>query len=376
MRPCPPRRRLLIGGAALIAAPWPARASDELAIGQSITLQQGKSVHGVAVLAGVTLLLEAVNRAGGVNGRRIALRTLDDVNKADQAEQNARQLVRDGAFLLFGSVEGGPSGAVMKVAVETGTPFIGPMAGSPALRRPHQPLVFPVRAEHRDEFRALIAYGQRTGMKKVALFHADSATGREHLNNVRLLAAEAGMGFAGGQAFGSDVADAQLDAAAEALVAAGADLVLNHGSIGVYERLIKRARAAGSRAAFWGVNSGSAALATALGPLARGMVFAQVVPNPFARKTALAREYQERWRAENAEAPFSYSSLEGYATARVLVAALKAAGTAPTRQSLLRALQKFDLDLGGMQVQYRTGDHIGSRFVDLAMVGGDGRFVQ
>jgi branched-chain amino acid transport system substrate-binding protein len=370
------RRRLLLGGAALIAAPWPVRAADDLVIGQNITLQDGKNVHGVAVLAGIRLLLENLNQAGGVNGRRLALRTLDDGNKADQAELNARQLVRDGAFVLFGSVEGGPSLAVMKVAVETGTPFIGPMAGSPALRRPHQPLVFPVRAEHREEFRALIGYGQRTGLKKVALFHADSATGREHLNNVRLLATELGMGFAGGQPFGSDVADVQLDAAAEAMAAGGADLVLNHGSVGVYERLIKRARAAGSRIAFWGVNSGSPALATALGPLARGMVFAQVVPNPFARKTALTREYHERWRAASAEAPFSYSSLEGFATAKVLVAALKAAGTAPTRASLLKALANFELDLGGMQVQYRPGDHAGSRFVDLAMVGGDGRFIQ
>ncbi|GAB4040625.1 MAG: ABC transporter substrate-binding protein [Rubrivivax sp.] len=370
------RRRLLLGGGAWLAAPWPLRAADELPVGQSITLQDGQNAHGVAVQAGVMLLVEAVNAAGGIAGRRLALRTLDDRNSAETAEANARQLVREGALVLFGSVEGGPSGGVMKAAIDTGTPFIGPMAGSPALRRPHQPLVFPVRAEHRDEFRALIGYGQRTGLKKVALFHADSGTGREHLENVRLLAAEAGLGFAGGQAFKGEVTDAQLDAAVAGFAAAGADLVLNHGSPGVYERLIRRARGGGSRAAFWGVNSGSTALAAALGPLARGMVFAQVVPSPFARMTALVREYQERWRAARPDQPFSYSGLEGYATAQVLVAALRAAGPAPTRASMLKALSTFDLDLGGMGVRYRPGDHAGSRFVDLSIVGGDGRFIQ
>lgn len=375
-RPLRSRRHLMLGGAAWLALPWTARAADELPIGQSITLQEGKNAHGVAVLAGIQLAFEAVNRDGGVNGRRLVLRTLDDMNAADIAEANARRLVRDGAFVLFGSIEGGPSGAVMKAAIDTGTPFIGPMAGSPSLRRPHQPLVFPVRAEHREEFRALIGYGRSTGLKKVALFHADSGTGREHLENVRLLAEAAGLGFAGGQAFKSDINEAGLDAAAAAFAAAGADLVLNHGSAGIYERLIRRARAGGHRMAFWGVNSGSTPMAASLGPLARGMVFAQIVPSPFSRKTALTREYQERWRAARPEQPFSYSSLEGYATARVLVAALRAAGAAPTRAALLKALQSFDLELGGMHVSYRPGDHAGSRFVDLAMVDGDGRFIQ
>lgn len=362
--------------AAALATPGGSWAADDLLIGQSITLQGGKNLYGSDVLAGVRVLLDAVNRAGGVNGRRLTLRTLDDDNRADQAEANARQLAAEGAFLLFGSIEGGPSTAVMKAAIDTGTPFFGPMAGSPGLRRPFQPLVFPVRAEHRDEFRALIGYGARTGLKRVALFHADSDTGRQHLENVRLLAAEAGVGFAGGAAFKSDFTDTQLGDLANSLAGRQADLVLNHGSPGIYERLIRQARAAGHRLQFWGVNSGSSPLATALGPLARGMVFAQIVPSPFARKTALTREYQARWRAAFADAPFSYGSLEGYMTAKALVAALRAAGPAPTRASLLTALQDFETDLGGVPLRYRGQEHDGSRFVDLSMVGRDGRFIQ
>lgn len=375
MMPLPTRRQLVQVSAALWL-PATLRAADELVIGQSITLQGGKNAYGSDVLAGVRVLFDAVNREGGVNGRRLALRTLDDDNRADQAEANARRLVAEGALLLFGSIEGGPSGAVMKAAVETGTPFFGPMAGSPGLRRPFQPLVFPVRAEHRDEFRALIQYGVGTGLKRVALFHADSDTGRQHLDNVRLLAEQARMGFGGGAAFKGDVSDAQLDAVAAALAGRQVDLVLNHGSPGVYERLIRRARAAGHRTSFWGVNSGSSPMAAALGPLARGMVFAQIVPSPFARKTALTREYQARWRATSADTPFSYGSLEGYMTAKALVSALRAAGPAPTRTSLLKGLQDFETDLGGVQLRYRGTEHDGSRFVDLAMVGSDGRFIQ
>ena len=56
---------------------------------------------------------------------------------------------------------GGPSTAVAEVATELKVPFFGPMAGSPTLRRPHLAYVFPVRAEHREEFRALMAWGRR-----------------------------------------------------------------------------------------------------------------------------------------------------------------------------------------------------------------------
>ncbi len=378
-----PRRSLIHGaaGAAVLAAAQPLRAAEagvsasELLVGQNIALQGGKNAHAGDVMTGIQACLAHANRTGGVNGRRIVLRTLDDDNDSAKAAANARALAQQGVFVLFGSVEGGPSTAVMKVAVEAGVPFIGPMAGSPGLRRPHQPLVFPVRAEHREEFRTLIEHGHRIGLRRVALFHSDSSVGREHLGNVDKLAGAAGMGFGGGIAF-KDVSDETLAAAAAQFDKDGVDLVMNHGSAAVYGRLIRAARAMGSRIAYWGVNSGSTPLAAALGPLAQGMVFTQIVPSPNAGKMALVREYQERLAAAQPGVARSYGSLEGYMTAKALVLALRAAGTAPTRASLLSALDRFDADLGGLPLRWRKGDHVGSSYVDLALVGRDGRFVQ
>jgi ABC-type branched-subunit amino acid transport system substrate-binding protein len=139
-------RHILATGFAM-ATPW-ARAEDgvtgrQILIGQSITLQAGKNDYGVAVSEGIAACLGPVNLQGGVNGRQIILKTLDDDNSSTQAEANARALVEQHkAFVLFGSIEGGPSTAVMKAAVDLKVPFFGPMAGSPTLRRPHQPLVF------------------------------------------------------------------------------------------------------------------------------------------------------------------------------------------------------------------------------------------
>lgn len=309
-------------------------------------------------------------------GRRITLRTLDDDNQSARADANTKLLIDDGAFVMFGSIEGGPSTAVMKAAAARDVPFFGPMAGSPELRRPHQQLVFPVRAEHREEFRSLIKYGASTGLKRIAFFHADTDTGRLHLENVRLAAAEVKAIVALAVPFKSDISDAELDAVVAQMGALDVDMVLNHGSVGVYEKLLRKIRAAGLRTQFLAVNSGSTQLADSLGPLAMGMIFAQVVPNPWARKTFIVREYQDAFRQAFPTRDFSYGSLEGYLTAKALVAALNLAGPQPTRRTFVKNLNGRKIDLGNLELAYYPGEHAGSVFVDLAMVTREGKFLQ
>lgn len=378
MRANGPLRALLIGVAAVwsgwCAAADPGVTPKEIVIGQNITLEGGKNAYGVAVAEGMKLQFDAVNATGGVNGRRITLRVLDDENKAATAEANARKLVADGAFLLFGTVEGGPSTAVMKVAGELKVPFFGPLAGPPILRRPHQPMVFPVRAEHRDEFRALMAYAHTLGFNTVGFFHADSDVGRKHLENVGLIANELKMKVVAAHSFKSNASDADIDAIAADIVKTQPDIYINHGSAGLYQKLIQKARAAGARTTFMGVNSGSSQIAKGLGDLAHGMVFSQVVPSPWERKREITREYQDAARKANPNAEFSYGGLEGFVTAKALVQALRLAGPEPTRASFLRGLENTRFDLGGLSVRYTPGNHEGSRFVDLALVRSDGRF--
>ncbi|MBX9871930.1 MAG: ABC transporter substrate-binding protein [Burkholderiaceae bacterium] len=344
----------------------------QILIGQSITLQGGKNEYGTAVVDGIHAHLQDVNARGGVNGRQIVLKTLDDDNKGGQAEANARALIeQDKVFIVFGSIEGGPSNAVMKATNELQVPFFGPMAGSPTLRRPHQPLVFPVRAEHRDEFRMLLEYIRNTGGKRVAFFRADSEVGLQHLENFKRLCQELALDLP----FKSDVSDAQLSAMAGRIAAANLHGVINHGSVGVYEKLIRQTRALGSPAPFMAVNSGSTQLARHLGEMAHGMLFAQVVPSPWERKTELTREYQEAFRRHKPGVDFSYGSLEGYLTAKALVAALRLAGPNPTRESFVQGILKTGvIDVKGLRLLYQPGDHTGLKLVDLAIYSRDNRF--
>ena len=350
-------------------------SDKDIVLGMTLSLQGGKNSYGAAAAQGMALYFDQVNNAGGVNGRRIVTRVLDDDNQADKAVANARQLVQDGAFILFSAIDGGPSTAVMKAANDLGVPFFGPLAGSPTLRRPHQRLVFPVRAEHMDEFRALMVWGKSTGLSTLGFLHTDSEVGQQHLANVKLLAQELGMQVAVAIPFKGEITDAQLDQWVQAIGKSAPGMFINHGGAGVYQRLVARAKGAGLKTSFMGVNSGSSQIVKALGPLAQGMVFAQVVPNPWVRKSPIAREYQDAVRAASPQADFSYGALEGYMTAKAMVMALRGAGRNLTRATLLTSLERGEFDLGGIKLTYRTGDHAGSRYVDLSMVSREGRFV-
>lgn len=347
-----------------------------IVLGQNLTLQGGKNGYGVAAAQGMKLYIDQANAAGGVHGRKIVTRILDDDNKADKAEANARQLVADGAFMLFGAIDGGPSTAVMKAANDLKVPFFGPLAGPPTLRSPHQPLVFPVRAEHKEEFRALMAWGKSTGLKTVGFLRADTPVGQMHLANVQRIAQELGLQVVMDVPFKGDISDAQIGAWVKGIESSKADMFLNHGSAGLYQKLVAQAKAAGLKTTFMAVNSGSSQIAKGLGPQAKGMVFSQVVPSPWARKLAIAREYQDAARKADPKAEFSYGALEGYMTAKAMVMSLQATGRDLSRASWLRTMSDARFDLGGVTLRYQDGNHEGARYVDLSMVDRDGRFIQ
>jgi branched-chain amino acid transport system substrate-binding protein len=375
--------RFLFQMAAALLIASPALAADgvtggQILIGQSITLKGGKNEYGSAVLAGVQTYFQAVNARGGVYGRAIVLKVLDDEERPAQAEANARRLAtQDKVFLLFGPIEGSPSTAVMKVAIETGVPLFGPMAGSPAFRRPHQPLVFPVRAGHQEEFRELLAYAAKTGVTKAAFVRTDSEVGRLHLENYMRICRELGLQMVADLSYKPDVSDEELGQMAARIGSSGAQVVVNHGGIGVYERLIRKARATQVKASFSAVNSGSAQLARHLDELAHGMMFAQVVPSPWERKSAITREYQEEFKRQHPDHDFSYGSLEGYITAKALVAGLRLAGPKPTRESFIKAVESAgNLPLAdGLRASYQPGKHEGLSLVTLAIYTREGRFM-
>jgi ABC-type branched-subunit amino acid transport system substrate-binding protein len=125
---------------------------------------------------------------------------------------------------------------------------------------------------------------------------------------------------------------------------------------------------------FWNVSFvGSKALVKELGDEnARGAEISQVVPFPWSTAIPIVTEYQKKIGDEK---NYSFTSLEGYIAAKVLVEGLKKAGRNLSRESLVDALSNLGtIDLGGFKVSYSPSNHNGSSFVELTIVSKGGTF--
>jgi ABC-type branched-subunit amino acid transport system substrate-binding protein len=73
----------------------------------------------------------------------------------------------------------------------------------------------------------------------------------------------------------------------------------------------------------------------------------------------------------------SYHGLEAYLMARTLVEGLRRAGREAPRERLIAALETLNhFDLGGYRIDYGSKHRTGSRFVELSVVGPDGKILR
>jgi ABC-type branched-subunit amino acid transport system substrate-binding protein len=109
----------------------------------------------------------------------------------------------------------------------------------------------------------------------------------------------------------------------------------------------------------------------------RGVAIAQVVPFPWNVGVPIVKEYQQRFEAFTGKQEFSFTSLEGFIAAKVLVEGLQRAGKDLTRERFITAMETMrDVDVGGFAVTFTPTNHSGSRFVELTVIGKDERFLR
>jgi len=366
-----------LGGLALaLLTTFAQAAGNDIVIGQTIALTGGLAEHGRAVQLGARAYLDKVNAAGGVHGRRILLTTLDDAGNAAKAAENTALLIdRENALAVFGGIEGGPCVASMRVASEKRVPLVACLAGSPEMREPFNRYVFPVRAAHYSEFERLIDLSIESGGRRIGFLHSDSETGRKHLANVRKLLARYKLDVAAAIAIPNDKPDAKK--IADQIVAGKLDVVFNHGSYALYGEIVKEMKTRGADTRFMAVNSGAQQMARTLGKDAHGIIFTQVVPFPWAATPPVVAEHKAALKAAAPNADPSFSSLEGFISAKVLVAGLQRASARLSREDLVAGLEQLgNHDVGGFGVVYGPASRTGSTLVDTVLATGTGRFVR
>ena len=362
-------------GAATLALPfWSRGQSRALVLGQSAALSGPAAQLGEQFKRGALLHFERINSKGGVNGRTIELKSLDDGYEPDRCKANTEQLIKEGVFALFGYIGTPTSLAALPLASAARTPFIAPFTGAQALRDPFNRYAFHVRASYYDETAEIVRQATSMGIKRIAVFHQNDSYGKAGLDGVLRALKPLNLEPAGLGTVERNTVD--VDAAVKAILAAKPEAIVQISAYKACAAFIRAARKAGFGGTFYNVSFvGTKALADELVADARGVVISQVMPYPYTPASLLASDYLAAGKAAAGDKfEPNYSSMEGFVAARTLVEALKKINGAPTSDSLIAALESLrELNLGGFYVDFSPNKHTGSRYVDLTILAGDGK---
>lgn len=347
-------------------------SDNRILLGQSAPFSGAAEQLGLQFHLGAQLFFEGLNQKGGVNGRRIELRRLDDGYEPERCAANTKQLIGEGVFALFGYIGTPTSVVALPLATQAKTPFFAPFTGAEVLRDPFNRYAIHVRASYYDETAAIVRQTTSTGIKKIAVFYQNDAYGKAGLEGVSRALKSLNLEPA---ALGTverntvDVAKAVND-----IMAQRPEAIVQISAYKSCAAFIREARKRGFVGNFYNVSFvGTQALLDELGPDAKGVVVSQVMPFPYTPVTSISGEYLAAVRAKQGRAA-NYSGIEGFVAAKVFTEAVSRAGRNLTQDGFISAIQSMrGLDLGGFPVDFGPNKHTGSKFVELTLLTEDGR---
>jgi len=349
-----------------------AHAADRILIGESAPLTGSNAELGKDIRDGALAYFKKVNDAGGVNGRHVELVTLDDKNDRKTAGANAAKLVNDNNVVaLFGFGSTTLSLDAMPIVKEKHVPFYAPFTGADAIY--HQnPYVFAMRASYADELKKVLEHWGDLGISRVTVIHYDDQIGNDNYNTVEQIMKAAGKKPVSVKLLrNKDVTKAQVDE----VIKSDPEIVVATTSYASTADVLKMLHAAKRPYNMTTLSFvGPSQLAVAAGGDAAGVSVSGVVPPPTKVVVPVVKECSAALKAANLP-DLNYTNLESCIAAKVLVEAIRRGGTNVSRESVYRGLQAVNgYDAGGYVVNFGPDARQGSHYVELAVIGKDGKF--
>lgn len=367
---------LALGAPLAMAQASPGVSDTEIVIGQSGQLTGPLAALTSEVRLGSSLYFDQVNAAGGIRGRKIRVVALDDAYDPKKAAENTRKLIDEEKVLaLFQYAGTPPAMAALPIVEESGVPFIAPFTGSDALRQKFSRYVFNIKAGYGTELDAMVKQLATVGIARVGVVYLNNPFGTGGLAAVEKSATVHKVSLVARAPL--EVDGSKMDAAVAVVAKATpqAIIVISAGkpSVDFVDAYLK----AGHHSTFYMLSViSNTQLVKALGERARGIVVSQVVPSPWNQSMSVTREFQTLAAAKGIT-DYTFSQMEGFISAKFLVEALKRAGPKPTRLSLIQGLEGMKgVNFGGYEVDLSAAQHSSGKFVDLLIMGRDGKFTK
>lgn len=376
----------------------------EIVLGVSAAFSGPSRGLGIELYRGANAYFEHVNRAGGVGGRKVVLKTYDDGYQPNPAVTNTMTLVlEDQVFALFGYV-GTPTVTrvlpMLKKFQERRAYLFFPFTGAqPQREPPYGDFAFNLRASYRQETAGLVDNFVSIGNKRIAVFYQADAYGRSGWAGVRRAMSRHGLELVGEATYRrGTMFSGSMRRQVEILKQSDPSAVICIGSYAACAAFLRDAVELGLEVPIANLSFvGSENLLKLITEgrddsqrYTRLLVNSQVVPSYEDVSIPAVKQYREMMDRYDPQppsqllkedyTPFSYSfvSLEGFLNAKLMVEILRRLGDQPDRNKLEEAIftiRNFDLGIServsfgpdrrqGLQQVYYTVVESG-RFVTL-----------
>lgn len=354
-----------------------AAAAKEVVIAQIAPLSGVLASTGRQMVLGGQIYFDWINDQGGVHGARIRTVVLDDGYRVDDTVRHARDLIdRPEVVALFGLAGTANIGKLLAddVLAQGRMPVVAPYTGGDILRTPFNPWIFHVRAGYVDETEHMVKQLETLGIRRIAVFYQDDAFGKSGLQGAEAALKRRGLEMAASAGYERNTTN--VDEAVKTILASQAQAVIMIAVNKPAAAFIKQYRAAGGGGLLFNISVVDPAELVKLAGLkeVRGLGISQVVPFPYQPNLPVVREFQQMLKKYAPDEGINYTNFEEYLGAKVLVEGLRRAGPNPTRARLMTALESLrNFDLGGITVSYGPQERIGSRYVEITVIGADGK---
>ncbi|WP_247648494.1 ABC transporter substrate-binding protein [Pseudodesulfovibrio sp. zrk46] len=341
----------------------PGVTNDSIVLGSSLALTGHAGYLGTQTLQGAEAYLRYINDHGGVHGRKIRIKAVDDSYDPPRCLANTQKFIIDNDVLALFSYVGTPTTVkVLPLLEEAHVPLIGMFTGANRLREPPNRYVVNIRASYYQETHTAVTNMiTELGIRKIAVFYQYDAYGFDGLIGTELALKEYGLEPVARGSYIRGTLD--ITEAVEKISKSGAEAVVMIGTYGACARFINLARDEDYNPIFYNVSFvGAEELARRVGGGNATVLMSQVVPPPVDDGTdsAASQYVQLMNKYFPGESP-SFVGLEGFLNARILVEGLKKAGRKLTRERLVDAIESIrNYKLGpGMFITYGKHDRQG-----------------
>lgn len=297
----------------------PVADTGPIKIGHYASLTGSEATFGVSTDHGVILAMEERNAAGGVKGRKIELKTLDDASKSSEAGNVVQRLIsEDKVVALIGEVASGSSLAGGKVAQQQGVPMISPSSTNKKVTEGRDMVS---RVCFLDEFQGYVVakFAKDQKFDKVAVLFDQAAPYSKGLAETFKTEFEALKGtITTSQAY--TAGDPDVSAQLQSIKTSGAQAVFLPGYYTDVGNIVNQARKLGITAPFLGGDGwDSSKLAEIGGAAIEGSYYSNHYSFDEARPEVkdFVSKFEKRWK----ETPDGLAAL-GYDAARVLFDAM------------------------------------------------------